>query len=222
VDQLGAADAAAISRSIDTPAARPARAPRRRAPPTDGRRGTGPGSARGGAPAVDGQLDQLGAARARGTRRGRRRRRRPPAGTRASAARRARLTHRAGPDARPLRDDDDPGLGDVKRSRSSSRSTPISAPGSMNTSLSTIALRTIAPAPTSTPENRTESSTSARECRCTRGEITERRTVAPETITPGQTIESSACPCGRPRRTRTWPAAAARAASGSATPCCRG
>ena len=64
----------------------------------------------------------------------------------------------------------------------------------MRTFLSTIAFRTIAPRPTSTPCRRIEPSTSLEECRCTPGERIERRTVAPDTITPALTIESSAWP----------------------------
>ena len=67
-------------------------------------------------------------------------------------------------------------------------------PGGTRTFLSRMARRTIAPRPMSTPCMSTESSTTARECTETPGEQIERRTVAPDMITPALTIESIAWP----------------------------
>ena len=57
-----------------------------------------------------------------------------------------------------------------------------------------IALRITARWPTSTPPNSTEPVTSAWEWTRTAGASTERSTLPPETITPAQTIESTARP----------------------------
>ncbi len=68
------------------------------------------------------------------------------------------------------------------------------APGGTSTFLSTMALRTTAPRPTLTPFISTDPVTRLCECTFTPGESTERCTSPPETTTPAQTIESSACP----------------------------
>src|SRR5690606_7072830 len=84
------------------------------------------------------------------------------------------------------------------RERSSSRSTPTVAPSSTTTSLSRIALRTWACRCTSVPSMSTEPSTSAHEFTRTPGESTDVRTSPPETTTPGEMIESVACPTRSP------------------------
>ena len=118
VDDLGVrASAPPSCRSIESaPRAPRATAPRRRARPTAWW-GTSP------APQACTVSPRRVAARARGTRRGRRRRRRRQAGTRGSAARPSDRRPRPwGSRRRPPADT-------VKRSRSASGSTPISAPG---------------------------------------------------------------------------------------------
>ena len=94
-----------------------------------------------------------------------------------------------------LADDDDPAGRDDEALRSCSGSTPSCAPGSITTFLSTIAFRTIAPSPTSTPSHQHGAlDLGAASGRSTPGESTDRRTIPPETITPAQTIESTAMP----------------------------
>ncbi len=68
------------------------------------------------------------------------------------------------------------------------------APSGTRTPLSMIALRTIAPRPTSTSCSSTDPSTEAWLCTNTPGDRIDRRTVPPEITTPGLTIEASAWP----------------------------
>jgi membrane-associated phospholipid phosphatase len=82
----------------------------------------------------------------------------------------------------------------TNRSRSRSRSTPILAPSGTWTFLSRMALRTTAPRPMSASCISTDPSTLAPAWTLTPGDRTERRTVPPDTTTPAETIESSACP----------------------------
>ena len=91
------------------------------------------------------------------------------------------------------------------------------------TFLSTMALRTTAPPPTSTSCISTDPSTRAPEWDPGPGDRIERRTVPPDTTTPAETIESSACPVRpSPSSNTNLARAAARARSGSATCGCRG
>src|SRR5690606_26637014 len=78
------------------------------------------------------------------------------------------------------------------RSRSCSRSTPTCAPSAIRTFLSMIARWTPALRPTSTLSKITESRTEDQELTFVPGEITDPMTSPPETMTPGETSESSA------------------------------
>ena len=80
------------------------------------------------------------------------------------------------------------------RARSCSWSSPIRARSGITTFLSMIARWIWAYRPTSTSSMSTESVTWAHECARTPGERIEPLTVAPETTTPGDTIESTAWP----------------------------
>src|SRR5690606_8682108 len=80
------------------------------------------------------------------------------------------------------------------RARSSSWSTPIRARSLTTTFLSTIARCTCAYRCTCTSSMSTELDTFDHECRCTPGESTDPAACAPEMSTPGDTIDSTACP----------------------------
>src|ERR687889_1511802 len=80
------------------------------------------------------------------------------------------------------------------RARSSSGSRPIRAFSGILTFLSTIARRTTACRPTSTQSSSTLSVTDDQECTYVPGDNTEFSTMAPETTTPGETVELTACP----------------------------
>src|SRR5699024_5111206 len=84
------------------------------------------------------------------------------------------------------------------RAASSSRSTPTVAPSATTTDLSRIALLTFACRPTWTPSISTDPDTWDQECTRTSGESTEELTSPPETTTPGEMIESVACPTRSP------------------------
>ena len=80
------------------------------------------------------------------------------------------------------------------RSRSRSASIPTMAPSSTTTYLSRMARLTTVLRPTFTPSMRTDSRTEDQELTRTPGDRTEEMTSPPETMTPGETIESTACP----------------------------
>src|SRR5690606_28145384 len=84
------------------------------------------------------------------------------------------------------------------RARSCSGSSPMRACSPTTTVLSMIARWICAWRCTWTPSMSTESETDDHECRYVPGESTEPTAVAPEMMTPGETIESAACP-RRPR-----------------------
>lgn len=80
----------------------------------------------------------------------------------------------------------------MKRVRSASVSAPMCAPVGIRTFLSTIALRTMAPRPTTTPCIKTDPSTMAPASMVTPGEMMEFCTSPPEMMAPAQTIELTA------------------------------
>ena len=80
------------------------------------------------------------------------------------------------------------------RSRSRSASMPTMAPSSTTTYLSRMARLTTVLRPTVTPSMRTDSRTEDQEFTRTPGDSTEEMTSPPDTMTPGETIESTAWP----------------------------
>src|SRR5690625_7898912 len=80
------------------------------------------------------------------------------------------------------------------RALSCSGSKPTRAPSSTTTFLSIMARSICAWRPTYTSSINTDRETEDQEFNFTPGDKTEPVTVAPDTITPGETIESAACP----------------------------